>query len=55
METEALDKKPFTFPLLPPLIPHGLAWDRTCTAAAAFLTKVTKLIMFSSQGLSKGA
>jgi len=48
-------ENPVSLPLCLPHIPHELVWDRTCTAAAAFLKKVTKLVMFSSQGLSKRA
>jgi hypothetical protein len=47
-------ENPLSLSIYRPQIPHGLAWDRTCTAAAAFLQKATKLNMFTSHGLSKG-
>ena len=46
-------ENPVSLPLCLPQIPHGLAWDRTCTAAAAFLKTLTKLVMFPSQSPSQ--
>jgi len=48
-------ENPVSLPLCGPQIPHGLAWDRTCTTAADFLKKVTKLVMFPSQSASQRA
>jgi hypothetical protein len=47
-------EKPVSLPLCRPQIPHRLPWDRTCKAAAASLKEATKLVMFCTQGLSKG-